>query len=1253
MFTIVGGPSFDSYYFGLGQRITLDKKEGHIASFTETTNVKTYPLKIPTLPKEMPVYTALYKERAVKWFLKNGYVPTVIDEDTKIGLIQESTSEQDLHINALLRKFDRITRVLSKFLRLHVENPYNPIIQTEEYQEWHLFTDRLGLDTFDFNTKIELIFALIEECKQSLCRKEFTLAEGCLKCLHEITNSGFIFKDVYADLLSLQKSPQAADLYLDLSGSKLGEQSALYLEKAIRCDSTNKRLIQLIAEQKCSEARAIHCYVTGYLACQQSPRQLTDRYCKSAEKLNESVKDPVVRLVFAKNKSKDIQASQSVQQAWQHAGRQSASSSPVTSRLGASRTSQGNKEPQIVEPVNEKVSSPMLTMRLRKVSGKILKNLLIKDLNNPELLERLLWWYDGEKKWLKAEYVARSIYESLDDEKEKKYTIGTALARSLEMQDKKNAAVRLYYQLAQSEYAYSRRDNASNCLAEIFRINENFGAFAQQEKQILYLLFLELRSQDTQAIKQLKLLLQNIRSSGKSSARLQRTSMPRDHFGQWAYFQVCHPYYVACVITLTEKFLFTKNMVEITSLDDGKIAVYPLQIPDDVPDEVALFADKTVRLLLSQGFVPKVANNVLTFVDPKCEILDGDAKSELLAKLQNISNDSRVLLESFEKQLISGSRDLAYYFIHKAYTQSKGSVEIADLYAEFLLFVKRPKFALEIFLSLIENKGTDVQVLKVLQRALVAACQCKHDLAETLYNKMLRLLQKMQVSRTRISLLMLHGYLYFECHDPLKEEAKNLFYNKAEGNCDTFLALCATLACQEMSASNCRGIYQKLADKIGSSNVSLTHVYNYYLAKRDLEGDPISPTAQRLALVTPGQEAFDRLFTIKSIQLGPDIILEAPPEVDSIAMYLAKFEEAHGKLIIDDTVQKNSIGTNYSSLGLYFLEHALDLCCKLQDPRVIDAYESIYAKFEKTNAPILLRFLLCLHAFFYLKKQGFEDAAESFFIRAEEYNPTSLLLTCAQIMRLPKWAKLEKMMEYNKVIDICRSEQKLTEYLDSQRTFDDVSFESSLVAPIKLECEKILQQMHLEQIRRVELVVVDAWSQKEHLQLAETLLSRLTLTLERAVTDASPMSFSIHKRAVVLHMKSGKRFALSTALKALKGHYQQVQKHVKERVVTNILDRMELRSDHERKAELLLEGRADSLAQSYFEEAFVHFRDGKRNEAAKSLFALQALPDFALYFNAEETLILQLLQTLLALKSDETVRRLERGFAMIAIQNHK
>ncbi|MCE5294007.1 MAG: hypothetical protein LLF94_05280, partial [Chlamydiales bacterium] len=489
MFVIPGGPSSSSFYMAFGEQFSIGKKRVCITTVKDKEINEYYPLKMPILPVEMPWESALYSDKAVEWFLYKGFVPVLIDNKTKVTLIDENSYEQNLHITALSSKVDQITRSLGVFLQHKKQGKLkDPALQNDEvFQDWYLLLS--DKNEFEFTSRIELLYDLVEECKKSLKCENFVLAEQCLERLCLITDGSFLFKDCHADLLRFQNAPKAADIYLDISGSKMGEVSFLYLEKAIRSNPANPRVSSAIVQAQCSQARALHCYVTAYLACGCTPKAVD--YLKIIKQLGEGANNPICTLLEATSKSQSVRKKERrVQVPVQWLAASESAIPPLPSvkspRLGKSRGS--TDKVQVVS--EDALSKSQATIRrVKQVSGTILKNELKAGYTH-QGLEKLLWWYIEKQKWAKAEYIAKKLLQD-----GYKFTIEKSLADIWQKQGRVPEAVRKYYRLAKTEYKAGNVDAAKECLESLYAANSNLGAFTHQEKQVLYLLFLELFGQ--------------------------------------------------------------------------------------------------------------------------------------------------------------------------------------------------------------------------------------------------------------------------------------------------------------------------------------------------------------------------------------------------------------------------------------------------------------------------------------------------------------------------------------------------------------------------------------------------------------------------------------------------------------------------------------------------------------------------------------------------------------------------------------
>ncbi len=445
----------------------------------------------------------------------------------------------------------------------------------------------------------------------------------------------------------------------------------------------------------------------------------------------------------------------------------------------------------------------VLAREMQEQSVKRYKRELVRGGVAKEWLDKLIWPYCERGQWARAELVARTLYAQIIKEKEcvvdsdsilakMQFRIGSSLAKCLEEQNRIPEAAKLYLELLKAEGA----TNISNCLKEIERIG--YGAYSSDEKKLIYLFT---RASGLKVSTTLHEQLRNVLSARRKAFELSSVASYA-HFGEWVYFQVDHPDYVACACTLTKQFLFTKTRASVVDVVAGTKGEYPLIFPISLPDDVVLFGAKKVRWLLAKGYIPTIKGTKLLFSQPK--VANSEAKNALLAK--------GVSLQAFCDALQDDALSSAYYYIHKAYIERKGAVEIAELYAEFLLFIKKPEQALELFSTLARNNKNEGYYL---EKELFAACLCKSPEAGRLYKNLLRYFQRTQASEERVRQLILHGHLYFQGQDDAsQEEFKRLFSNKLDAD-GSFVAHALALACYRPDDVERRYLlYQKLASTI-------------------------------------------------------------------------------------------------------------------------------------------------------------------------------------------------------------------------------------------------------------------------------------------------------------------------------------------------------------------------------------------------------------------------------------------------------
>ncbi len=800
MFYITGGTEGYVTFFGLGERVELIKKKKKVKftclkAFSDGTTPLVTPrevdLEISHFPVQMLHETALYTKRACMWFLEHCHVPTLveIDNSRRVIFLEKSTSKNSTQVKELSRKAEAVSRNLSRFLRFCRGGTLKDKTVQKDYADWlFLFERTTGAD---FAMKAELINSLVDSFRKSLDEERHDDARLFIEQLYDVTDKGFICKELLADFLFLYSPQEAAPLYLEVSGNKGKTEDAIVcFEKAIRSDPTNPQFLTEIPKLGCSDARMLHCYLTGYLGCADKTAEIAHRYYRAAQEKNQKLQDAIFPLVPP---PKFV---------WQPA---SVPSSPSTKRIVFTRSSQG-KSPRQTDSVLEVSASAVEGVRVHDQRVKPLKSAVVRNPDDLMALEKLLWAYKDAKKWPRVEYVARILFEKLPKKSKSRFKVGEAYAHCLELQMKKAEASRVYFTLVKSEYKKNRMGNVIQALKEIYRLG-GYGIFSHREKQTLCLLSTLVDMEHETAVREFYRQATLVRTSGKSD---DGQHAPKGHFGKWAYFDIDHPKYVASALSWENSFVFTSTSVEVSSLDGGAVQSYPCVFPPEIADEAFLFDAKVVRWLLANGYRPVVENETCIFRND----LD---KRLLIEKAEAILP---TVAEYLRLDLVSA----AHYELQKAYKQKR---EVVELYGEFLLFINKPQLVLEL-LSTLEKQ--DRGNISCLELELSAACASKAENVGRLYRGLISALQRRQADESVIRHVALHGYLYFQCMAP-NDDSMQLLYNKAENNGTNWLALSASLACLEMPLKR-RLVYQKLADTTAEGV--------YYRAKRDFERSLVS-----------------------------------------------------------------------------------------------------------------------------------------------------------------------------------------------------------------------------------------------------------------------------------------------------------------------------------------------------------------------------------------------------------------------------
>ncbi len=792
MFKVLGGPGTDSFYFDIGCKFSLGRKEvqerrpgqpryileGTICRYTiEGHEVFAHlPLKIPKLPQEMPIGDALYREKTVKWLLSNGYVPQSID-DKAILLVEKSSNEQSLEVQELLRKFVSMSKIINKFLKYSDKDLHNAEIKGEEFQEWHQMY--AGEKKDSFRDRVDLLVLLLEEGRQAIRQNNWECVKECLIACCSIAPQSFGLKELYGDFLACRGKKEASSKYMEVSWNKSGKDSVLYLERALRADPENQEAQEKLREVNCSQEWNLHLHTTAYLACADKTSDAASNYVRSAKRLNKGIRDQAVSLVVAQKDIDDLAARgrlESSQSSWKgiDSASQTAPSTPKSPRLGLGRSSQGTKS------------------TVKEQKGSAQKKKFLSQKTDMHALEGLLWWYEGKEKWLKAEYVARYFLERIPEGQEKRFAVGSCLARVLQKLARGDEAARIYFELAKHEYACKRFHNAKEALE---LLSANLGAFTTQEKRVIYLLLLELKV-------------------GVTTPRLQKGVEHEEEIAkqknrcEWAWFEIEHPDYVACAYTATSQFLFRKRTVEVISLEADKKQIFAIEIPPNtVPDELLLFAKKRITWLLAKGYIPEISSSSCKFSLP--------STNSLLERLAHIQGEE---VAQARRWLEEGSQVLAYYYMQLAFRKGPRTEELQALYGEMALLVKKPQLAYPLFNNLSPTPAN-------LERALKAASLINEDAAQEVYKRILGTLSRLPGGDAIIPVTALHAYHYFQDKNPV---FASRFFNKANG----LLLRFVELACQKDPAQR-KELYQALGE---------ITCYDFYKTKRALVDPVFTPT---------------------------------------------------------------------------------------------------------------------------------------------------------------------------------------------------------------------------------------------------------------------------------------------------------------------------------------------------------------------------------------------------------------------------
>ncbi len=705
------GHSFGGPDFGLESRLSYTKKK----VFVETEDVpgaNVYRLILQNHP-DMPFEVAIDRRRTIQWYLEQDFVPTRMGQE--ITFKQRRSELYVKQLNQLLADCDSCMQGFSDFFAID----------------------------------------LLQAFKKNLKDKKFDFASECINALYEMSPGIISIKQLYADFLFFRKDPGACDLLLDLSKQDNRNKYFSNLEKALMCDVRSLEILESVGTLYASSLRRInhYCYILSRLG-RRAPKVAEDVYRAAINKENPS--DPLFYHIYLQSLSNPESKDEALQKLQKHAvrgGQNQTKEKHIHLIAVENFEREGQLEEALEALVSAKKSLPGTFAFLKR---EILLRMARKE-NVRDLLGQLLARYVRKKNTRKQEAVALLMHKIYQD-------VGSAsqLVFCYPTRNAERAAI--YLRMAISNAQQGSYQDILFCVANLEAIYPRFEGFSEGEKKIIFLLTvlgrLYKRAHPTVAQPQAVLMASRIEDVAFDplvplvTARVQDVHVRCDPYEATAFFCMDHPRYVAWYgdVVEEEMILFTRKSAEVTTNESShekdkakQPKVYELLIPSckELPPEKRLHTDETIQWFLASGYLPRVVDGKMTFMQ----------RTEAFFCHPAVRECERFKYFLEQKQYV-----LAQYELHKLYLKTH-SVEHQGLYAEFLAFLKKNSA-----LSVFEELGTKDP--RYLARAFLFT-----PIDMSLYNE----LSYSPGPSLKLDLVCLFAYLHLK--QAKSKEADN-FFNK-------------------------------------------------------------------------------------------------------------------------------------------------------------------------------------------------------------------------------------------------------------------------------------------------------------------------------------------------------------------------------------------------------------------------------------------------------------------------------------------
>lgn len=628
---------------GLSARLSFTKKAVDVYSYV-TNNVQTYSVAIPFC-SAMPLEVGLYRERAIRWLLQEGYQPCLVGREVTFVAKDDLRYVKSPQLNELLSCCDAVIEAI------------------------HDSDDSFIRDTSDEDEPL-CDLALVTDFKRNLEQQKLAFARDCIERARRYNRHSRSLLELYADFLYYLGDKEAANCYLELAN----DRSLAFAEKALLANPLHKEALELLERLSKSAAQVVHYFM--YALCHAAGSEYADElYYKI---LQIAPNEPLVYFArLAGCTSDKMRQELSGTLALLYEKRQQHASEPVAPKKREILYCDCDDE--LVEAINKETKHAFLALadthiercefaeaegvlvqaeRRSLSKGSFLKKRFEMYGVSQALLEQLWDLYFAKGSFQKAELVARTL---------EKRELGLKVGLVLAQQAKVAEGARHYYSMLKLALRQGAADLQERCLGELKLLDPTLRTLHETERLVVH----AMTGANMPA---------SCKKTGRIVCQVQENICSEPMQGRYA-FSVDHPEYVACFVDIRKKMLFTSKEVRIFSHQGALEKVYPLLIPSHsaLPDEVALFTRKTIVWFLLTGYQPVVVGEHVTFLSRRKAFL---ARNDLPQQFRRYFEERQYSLALCWLQDGGGSKELLadyFVFLQKPVQASALYLELMDL----------------------------------------------------------------------------------------------------------------------------------------------------------------------------------------------------------------------------------------------------------------------------------------------------------------------------------------------------------------------------------------------------------------------------------------------------------------------------------------------------------------------------------------------------------------------------------------------